>query len=106
MSPLMPGPDGFERGEDGLRRVPNLDDPGEVHTHRIIKAIEREYGDERPRPRVVVVVEYPGFEGAQTAQDGRIAVASTGDDALDTHRMLALGIGALKAEVRAASRRN
>jgi hypothetical protein len=85
---------------------PDETDPAQVHSHRVMEAIKREYASDPLMPRFVVVIEYPKDALAKVAADGRIALASTGDDPLDTHRLLALGIGACKAATRRAARRN
>lgn len=71
-----------------------------------MEAIKREYASDPMTPRFVVVIEYPKDPLAKKKADGRIAIASTGDDPLDTHRLLALGIGAIKHMARKAARRN
>lgn len=90
----------------GWNDRPDDSDPAQVHSHRVMEAIKREYADDPMTPRFVVVIEYPKDKDAKEKKDGRIALASTGDGPLDIHRMLALGIGACKAAARRAARRN
>lgn len=99
-----PGPEPT-LGSDGLS--PDLDesDAAQVHSRRVKEAIDREYKGDPFMPRIVVVIEYPKGNDPNHPE-GRVAIASTGTDALDTHRMLALGIGAMKRATRDASRKN
>lgn len=75
--------------DEGMTYEPNLDDAAIKIVDRAIKALAVEFGDDRQVPRFVVVVEAP--------PDGRIGIASTGDDAVDAHRMLALGAGSVRS---------
>lgn len=77
----------------GFTNTPG-DDPATLEAHRAIEAILREYGAASQIPRFVVMAEVP--------PDGRVGVASTGDNAIDTLRIAVLALGAAKAGVRAA----
>lgn len=96
----------MSRAPRGWSEQPDPKDPAQVHSHRVMDAIKREYANDPMLPRFVVVIEYPKDEHAKAAGDGRIALASSGDDPIDTHRMLALGVGAIKVAARTAARRN
>lgn len=71
-----------------LHSEPNPEDPAEAFVDRVIKAIGSEFADDELVPRFTVVVDMP--------PDGRIGIASTGDNAPDIHRMLALGAGSVR----------
>jgi hypothetical protein len=72
----------------GMSHEPDLDDAAQAFVHRTMEAIKREFDGDPQVPRFVVVVEMP--------PDGRIGIASTGDDNIDTHRMLALGAASVR----------
>lgn len=82
---------------DGMSREPDLTDPTIVWVDRAIKALIREFSADPKGPRFVVVVETP--------PDGRIGIASTGDDDVDTHRMLTLGASSVRHGMSDADRR-
>jgi len=79
--------------------TPELDegDPGVVYVDRAIKALVAEFAGDEQVPRFVCVVEYPPA--------GRVGIASTGEDGIDTHRMLTLGAAAIRSAMSPTERR-
>lgn len=74
---------------EGMASEPDPEDVGLAYADRAIKAMAAEFKDDKQVPRFVVVVETPpDGEIFMTHLGGRTAIASTGDDAHDTFRML------------------
>lgn len=80
----------------GYSDTPDMNEPAIAAAHRGIEAIRAVdfrdlFGDQGPRFLVI----------AETPPDGKLGIASTGDDAIDTLRIAALAFGLAKAGVRA-----
>jgi hypothetical protein len=81
--------DDRERRPEGMYDRPDLTDPAQVFVDRAIKALTNEFRDDEQMPRfVVAVIEYP--------PEGRVALASTGDDEVDTHRILTFAAASVR----------
>lgn len=70
-----------------MTNKPDESDPAQMFVHRAMEALKNEFKGDAQLPRFIVVVEMP--------PDGRIGIASTGDDEVDTHRILTLGAAAV-----------
>jgi hypothetical protein len=82
---------------EGMKDEPDLSAEEERLVHIAIEAVKAAFVGEPQAPRFVMVVELPPV--------GRIAIASTGDDEVDTHRMLAMAAGAVRAGMTPATKR-
>lgn len=76
---------------EGMRPEPDLDDPVQRIVHRAMTALLAEFDGDAEVPRFAIVAEAP--------PEGRIGIASTGDDSADVHRMLALGAASVRASM-------
>lgn len=83
---------------------PNLDDPREAIVHRVITALRAEFSDDEQVPRFVVVAELPPDGAIEIIARGGIGIASSGDDAIDTHRMLTLAAASVRGGMTEATR--
>lgn len=75
-------------------------DPAVAFAHRVLRLCKAEFADDDQLPRFVVVVETPPVGEIVVVRpmtQPRIGIASTGDDEIDTHRMLALAAGAIRS---------
>lgn len=81
----------------GMGHTPDLNDPSVALVHRAMEAVRREFATDDQVPRFVMVAETP--------PDGRIGVASTGDDEPDTHRMLTLAAASVRSTMTPDDRR-
>lgn len=88
--------DGFGTFGEGLpRELP--DDPAAKWADRAIQALYREFAADAQCPRFVIVVETPPDGEVLTTHFGnRLGLASSGDDEIDTHRLLLMAALAVR----------